>query len=82
MIVGSDVTGWVDFSDYKLARDIGIVALALILFDGGLRAGWSEIRPVLGASVSLAVVGTVVTAAVTGLVAAPLLGISTLQRDC
>ena len=79
MVVGSDVTGWVDFSDYTLARDVGVVALALILFDGGLRAGWSEIRPVLGPSVSLAVVGTLVTAAVTGLVAAPLLGISTLN---
>ncbi len=79
MIVGSDVTGLVDFSDYTLARDIGIVALALILFDGGLRAGWSEIRPVLGPSVSLAVVGTIVTAAITGFVAAPLLGISTRE---
>ncbi len=79
MVVGSDVTGWVNFSDYSLARDIGIVALALILFDGGLRAGWAEIRPELGPSVSLAVVGTFVTAAVTGLVAAPLLGVSTSE---
>ena len=67
IVVGSDVTGWVSFGDYELAQDIGIVALALILFDGGLRSGWSEIRPVLGPAVSLAVVGTVVTAAITGL---------------
>ncbi len=67
------------FGDYELAQDIGIVALALILFDGGLRSGWSEIRPVLGPAVSLAVVGTVVTTAITGFVAAPLLGIGTLE---
>lgn len=79
LVLGSDVTGWVSFSDYELAQDIGIVALALILFDGGLRSGWSEIGPVLRPAVSLAIVGTVVTTAVTGLVAAPLLGISTLE---
>ena len=49
MLVGSDALGWIHFDDYELARTIGIVALALILFEGGLTAGWSEIRPVLGA---------------------------------
>ena len=79
LILGSDVTGWVDFGDYDLAQDIGIVALGLILFDGGLRSGWSEIRPVLGPAISLAAIGTVVTTAITGLVAAPILGIGTLE---
>lgn len=79
LLIGSDTTGWVEFGDYELARDIGIVALALILFDGGLRSGWEEIRPVLGPAVSLATVGTAVTSAVTGLIAAPLLGLSTLE---
>ena len=36
MLIGSDGTGWIEFSDYELARTIGIVALALILFEGGL----------------------------------------------
>ncbi len=79
MLIGSDAAGWVSFSDYGLAKSLGVIALALILFDGGLRSGWSEIRPVLGVSLSLAVAGTIVTAAITGLVAAPLLGISTLE---
>ena len=38
MAIGSDGTGWIDFSDYELARTIGVVALALILFEGGLDA--------------------------------------------
>ncbi len=41
---------------------IGTVALALILFEGGLAAGFSEIRPVLAPAVALAVLGTLVTA--------------------
>jgi cell volume regulation protein A len=57
MAIGSDGLGWIDFNNYELARTIGIIALALILFDGGLRAGMSEIRPVLGPAVSLATVG-------------------------
>src|SRR5215210_5265543 len=77
MVIGSDVTGLVTFGesmeDVELARAIGIVALALILFEGGLAAGWDEIRPVLGRSAALAVVGTVVTAAAVGLVASWLL---------
>ena len=31
--------GWIDFDNYELARTIGIIALALILFEGGLNAG-------------------------------------------
>jgi cell volume regulation protein A len=79
IVIGSDVTGWVDFGDYALAKSLGTVGLALILFDGGLQAGWREIRPVVRPALSLAVVGTVATAAITGLVAAPLLGLSTTE---
>jgi potassium/hydrogen antiporter len=79
MLVGSDGLGWISFSNYELARDIGVVALALILFEGGLNAGFDEIRPVLGVSISLAFVGTVLTAAITGLAAAALFGFSTKE---
>jgi cell volume regulation protein A len=67
MGIGTDGAGWIDFSSYETARFIGVVALALILFEAGLAAGWREIRPVLGPAVGLAVVGTLVTAATTGL---------------
>ena len=49
MAIGTDGLGWIDFNDYELARTIGVVALALILFEGGLTAGFEEIRPVLRA---------------------------------
>lgn len=79
MLVGSDGLGWLDFEDYELARLVGIIALALILFEGGLTAGVAEIRPVLSSAVSLALVGTLVTAVIAGLSAAWLFGFSTLE---
>jgi cell volume regulation protein A len=79
MLVGSDGLGWVHFDDYRLARDIGIIALALILFEGGLTASFREIRPVLEPAMSLAVVGTFVTAAICGLAATWLFHFSLLE---
>jgi potassium/hydrogen antiporter len=79
MALGSDATGLIDFNDYRLARTVGIVALALILFEGGLTSGWREIRPVLGPALSLATLGTLLTAAVAGFAAAWLFDLSTLQ---
>jgi potassium/hydrogen antiporter len=79
MAIGSDGLDWIDFSDYELARTIGIVALALILFEGGLIAGFDEIRPVLRPAISLALVGTFATAAITGMAAVWLFDLDTLQ---
>src|SRR3954470_17981376 len=62
MAIGSDGAGWIHFDDYELAETIGIVALSLILFEGGLAAGVGEIRPVLGPALALAVLGTLITA--------------------
>lgn len=76
MLVGSDGLGWIRFDDYRLARTIGVIALALILFEGGLTSGLLRLRPVLGAATSLAVVGTTVTALGVGLAAAALFGFS------
>jgi potassium/hydrogen antiporter len=79
MGIGSDGLGWIAFDDYELARRIGIIALALILFEGGLTSGLMEIRPVLAPALALAIIGTVVTAVVTGLAAAALFDLSTLD---
>jgi potassium/hydrogen antiporter len=79
MLVGTDGVGWIAFDDYPMARLIGTVALVLILFEGGLAAGWRQLRPVLAPAVSLAVVGTVVTAVIVGLAAAALFEFSLLE---
>jgi cell volume regulation protein A len=79
MLLGSDGLGWIDLSDYELARRIGIIALAAILFEGGLNGGYSEIKPVLRPGLALAFVGTLVTAAIVGWAAVWLLDLSTLE---
>src|SRR4051794_31703398 len=79
MAIGSDGAGWIHFDDYELAETIGVIALALILFEGGLAAGIGEIRPVIGPALSLAVVGTLLTAVVAGFAATWLFALSTLE---
>src|SRR4051812_42911217 len=79
MAIGSDGLGWVAFDNYELARTIGIISLALILFEGGLSAGFTELRPVAAPALSLAFVGTLATAALTGVAAKLLFDFTTLE---
>src|SRR4029078_10969331 len=79
MVIGSDGTGWIEFNNYELARRIGVIALALILFEGGLTSGLVQIRPVLRPAISLAFLGTIGTPGITGLAAAWLLDLSLLE---
>jgi cell volume regulation protein A len=79
MLAGSEGIGGIDFSDAELARTLGTIGLVLILFEGGLTAGWGEIRPVLGTAISLATIGTLVTALIAGLAAKWLIGLGTLE---
>ena len=79
MVIGSEGLGGVEFNDPELARTLGTIGLVLILFEGGLAAGWGEIKPVLGTAISLATVGTVLTAVITGLIAVWLFDLSTLE---
>jgi cell volume regulation protein A len=79
MAIGSDGTGWIDFDDYDAAQTVGVIALALILFEGGLTAGLSEVRPVLRSAASLALLGTLATAVIAGFAAAWLFDFSTLE---
>ena len=79
MLAGSEGIGGIEFSNMELARTLGTIALILILFEGGLTAGWAEIRPVLGTAASLATIGTIATAAIAGLAAKLIFDLSTLE---
>lgn len=79
MLAGSQGVGGIEFNDAELARTLGTIALILILFEGGLTAGWSEIRPVLGTAASLATLGTAITAVIAGFAAKLILDLSTLE---
>jgi potassium/hydrogen antiporter len=75
MLAGTDGPGGLDFDDAATAQAVGISALALILFDGGLGTRWETVRPVLGPGAALATVSVVVTAGITGTAAALLLDV-------
>jgi cell volume regulation protein A len=79
MLAGSEGIGGIDFNDPELARTLGTVALVLIVFEGGLTAGWPEIRPVLWTAASLATLGTILTALIAGFAAKLIFGLSTLE---
>jgi cell volume regulation protein A len=79
MLAGSEGIGGIEFDNVELARTLGTIALVLILFEGGLTAGWSEIRPVLGTAASMATVGTGITACAAGLAAHWIFDISVLE---
>jgi potassium/hydrogen antiporter len=79
MAIGSDGTGWIDFTDYELARTIGVIALALILFEGGLTTSFGELRSVAAPALSLAFAGTLLTALTAGIAATWLFDFSLLE---
>jgi potassium/hydrogen antiporter len=76
MIAGEAGPGGLQFDDVRTAYVVGSIALALILFDGGLRTRLATFRSVLAPAATLATAGVLLTAAVTAPVAKYLLGMS------
>jgi cell volume regulation protein A len=76
MLAGSDGPGGIYFDDPGLAQSIGVVALVLILFSGGLDTEWTQVKPVLKEGMLLATLGVLLTAVVLGVCAAPLLNLT------
>jgi len=79
MLLGEEGLGHIVYNDAELTRTIGTIGLVLILFEGGLTAGWNEIRPVIGTAVSLATIGTLVTAGIAGFAAVWLFDLEPLE---
>src|SRR5687767_15684025 len=65
MLAGSDGLLGIEFEDYEFAFRIGIAALVLILFDGGLNTPISAFKRVWGPASLLASVGVFGIAAIT-----------------
>jgi cell volume regulation protein A len=69
VLAGSEGIGGIPFENYHLTFQIGVAALALILFDGGLNTPMSSVRSVAAPAIVLATVGVVLTAAATAVFA-------------
>jgi cell volume regulation protein A len=79
MLAGSDGPGGIQFDDYATTYRIGSLALAIILFDGGLRTRRESFRGVFAPTLLLATVGVVITAGLTGVAAHWLLGLGAVE---
>ena len=79
MLAGEGGPGGIKFSDVGTAYTVGSIALALILFDGGLRTRFATFRNVLAPAVTLATAGVVITTLLTAPVAKLVLGIGWIQ---
>ena len=67
MLVGEEGPGGLVFDDFQMAHLIGSLALAIILFDGGLRTRVDTFRVGLRPAVTLATLGVLITVVATGL---------------
>jgi potassium/hydrogen antiporter len=79
MLAGEEGPGAISFHNYHAAYLIGSVALAIILFDGGLGTRAVTFRVGLRPALVLATLGVVITAAITGWVAALIFELTWLQ---
>lgn len=75
MLVGSDILGIIYFDNAQIAQAIGIFALIVILFEGGLQTNWSNLKPVIKPALSLATFGVLITSVLASIAAKYILSV-------
>ncbi|MEW9054020.1 MAG: potassium/proton antiporter [Neobacillus sp.] len=79
MIMGSDILGIIYFDNASTAQLIGVFALIVILFEGGLQTKWQTLRPVILPSLSLATIGVLLTSGIVAFAAKFILDLGWLE---
>lgn len=57
----------IQFDSPKVTQFIGVIALSIILFSGGMDTKYQDIKPIIGPGVTLATLGVLLTTFITGL---------------
>jgi potassium/hydrogen antiporter len=79
MLAGQDGLGGFVFNDFRGTYIIGSAALAIILFDGGMRTRFANFRGVLAPAGALATMGVLITTVLTGAIASLVLGLTWIE---
>ncbi|MBB5174264.1 potassium/proton antiporter [Texcoconibacillus texcoconensis] len=79
MLAGSDGLGLIYFDNPQHAQLIGMIALVIILFEGGMQTKWTTVRPVVAPSLILATVGVLLTTALVSVAAMMILNVTWLE---
>ncbi|HEX6193686.1 MAG TPA: potassium/proton antiporter [Chitinophagaceae bacterium] len=67
IVAGSEGLGGIYFDNPALAQLLGVVALNVILFSGGMDTRWETVKPVIRHGISLSTIGVILTAVTIGL---------------
>ncbi|MFU0789542.1 potassium/proton antiporter [Cerasibacillus sp. JNUCC 74] len=79
LLIGMGLNGFIYFENVHLMQLIGIMALIIILFEGGTQTKWELVRPILGAAGLLATIGVLLTTILTGIAAMYILDLTLLE---
>ncbi|MDR2084246.1 MAG: potassium/proton antiporter [Bacteroidales bacterium] len=66
LLLGMFAGNFIPFDNPKVAQNIGMAALCIILFSGGMDTKYSDIKPVAKEGIVLATLGVLLTALLTG----------------
>jgi potassium/hydrogen antiporter len=66
MLAGTEGIGGIAFDDAHVAQSLGIIALAYILFSGGLDTKWNSVKPIVKSGVALSTLGVLLTCLLVG----------------
>ncbi|MGZ4779504.1 MAG: potassium/proton antiporter, partial [Thermoanaerobaculia bacterium] len=79
MLAGSEGLGGIYFDNVHVAERLGVIALAFLLFAGGLETDWKFVRHSVWRGISISTIGVAITTVVVGLFAHFVAGFTLLE---
>jgi potassium/hydrogen antiporter len=76
MLSGSEGIGKIYFDNTKVAQSLGVIALSLILFSGGLDTEYKTIKKILNKGIALSTLGVILTTIIVAIAAYKILNLS------